>query len=79
MRNIATLVNPAALFYETPLELDSIETSSSHRPLYVLLEGSSIIYKGGIQHGVETSFDDEDYNDLRVRSLESLKYYYSNL
>ena len=50
---MATLVNPeypiAVLFYETPLELDSVETSSSHRPLHVLLEGSSIIFIGGIQ------------------------------
>lgn len=50
---MATLVNPeypiAVLFHETPLELDSVETSSSHRPLHVLLEGSSIIFIGGIQ------------------------------
>ena len=49
IENFATLVNPgnviAALFYETPLELDSVETSSSHRPLHVLFEGSSIIFR----------------------------------
>ena len=52
-KNITTLVDPedlmAALFYEAPLELDSVETSTSHSPLHVLLEGSSVIIVGKIQ------------------------------
>ena len=45
LRNLETLDSPkmSLLFNKTPLELDTIETPSSHRPLHILFEGSSAI------------------------------------
>lgn len=44
LRNLETLDSPkmSLLFNKTPLELDTIETPSSHRPLHILFEGSSV-------------------------------------